>query len=81
MCDGNILEGDVELLGTLEKIGSYSVADCFSLGDEFCGIELGDDRFQDFVSNGGENTLIVILTEVLLLVKILITHSENINHT
>jgi hypothetical protein len=77
MCDGNILEGDVELLGTLEKIGSYSVADCFSLGDEFWG----DDRFQDFVSNGGENTLIVILTEVLLLVKILITHSENINHT
>lgn len=67
MCDGNIFESDVELLSTLEEIGTYSVADCFTLGNEFCSIELGDDRFEDFVSNGGEDSLIVILTKILLL--------------
>lgn len=43
MCDGYIFESDVEFLGTLEEIGADSVADCFSLSDEFCGIELGDN--------------------------------------
>jgi hypothetical protein len=35
------------------------------LGDEFCGVELGDDGFEDFVADGGKDTLIVVETEIL----------------
>ena len=65
MGDGDILEGDVELGGAAEEVGADAVGDGFTLGDEFGGIELGDDGLEDFVSDRGEDTLIVILTEVL----------------
>jgi hypothetical protein len=60
--DGNILEGDVELSGTLHKVGTDAVGDSFTLRDEFGGVELGHDCLQDFVTDGGEDTLIVIGT-------------------
>jgi hypothetical protein len=63
--DGNILKSDVELGSTKSKVVSNSLRDSLSLGDELCGIELGDDSLQDFVSNRGEDSLIVIGTEVL----------------
>jgi hypothetical protein len=63
--DGDILEGDVELGGAAEEVGTDAVGDGFTLGDEFGGIELGDDGLEDFVSDRREDTLIVILTEVL----------------
>jgi hypothetical protein len=63
--DGDILEGDVELGGAAEEVGTDTVGDGFTLGDEFGGIELGDDGLEDFVSDRREDTLIVILTEVL----------------
>jgi len=66
VCDGDILEGDIELLGALEQVRADSVADGFTLGDQLCGVELSDDGFEDFVSDGGQNTLIVILSQVLL---------------
>ena len=65
MGDGDILEGDVELGGAAKEVGADAVGDGFTLGDEFGGIELGDDGLEDFVSDRGEDTLIVILTEVL----------------
>lgn len=67
MSDRYILESDVEFLCTLEKIGADPVADCFTLGNELGGVELGDDGFEDFVANGGENTLVVILAKILVL--------------
>jgi len=63
--DGDILEGNVELGSTAEEVGADTVGDGFTLGNEFGGIELGDDGLEDFVSDRGEDTLIVILTEVL----------------
>jgi hypothetical protein len=63
--DGDILEGDVELGSTSKEVGTDAVGDGFTLGDEFGGIELGDDGLEDFVSDRREDTLIVILTEVL----------------
>jgi hypothetical protein len=30
------------------------------LGDEFGGVELGDDGLQDFVPDGWEDTLVII---------------------
>jgi hypothetical protein len=63
--DGNILESDVELLGTLEKVGADAVADGFTLGDELGGVELSNDRFQDLVSDGWKNTFIIVLTKAL----------------
>ena len=65
MGDGDILEGNVELGSTAEEVGADAVGDGFTLGDEFGGIELGDDGLEDLVSDRGEYTLIVVLTEVL----------------
>ena len=65
MGDGDILEGDVELGSTAEEVGTDTVGDGFTLGNKFGGIKLGDDGLEDFVSDRGEDTLIVILTEVL----------------
>lgn len=65
MCDGDILEGDVELGSTAEEVLADAVRDGFTLGNEFGGIKLGDNSLEDFVSDRGKDTLIVILTEVL----------------
>lgn len=60
--DGDILQGDVELAGTLEEVGTDAVGDCLTLCDKLGSVELGDDGLKDFVTDGGENTLIVIGT-------------------
>lgn len=65
MGDAHIFECDVELSGALEELGSDTVADCLTLGDELGGIELGDDGFKNFVSDRWEDTLIVVLAEIL----------------
>jgi hypothetical protein len=61
----NVLEGDVELAGALEQVGADAVGHGFALGDELGGVELGDDGFEDFVADGGEDALVVIHAEVL----------------
>jgi hypothetical protein len=63
--DGDVLEGDVELLGALEEVGADAVGDGFTLGNELGGVELGDDGFEDFVADGGEDALVVVWDEVL----------------
>ena len=63
--DGDVLKSDVELLSTLEKVGADAVAYSLTLRDKLGGIELGDDGFEDFVSNRWKNTLVVILSEIL----------------
>ncbi len=65
MGDGDIFKGDIEFLGALEEVGADSVADGFTLGDEFCGVELGNNGFQYFVTNGGKNSFVVVLAEIL----------------
>jgi hypothetical protein len=65
VCNRDIFKSDVEFLGALEEVGSDAVADGFTLGDELCGVELGYDGFEDFVTNGWEYTLIVVLSEAL----------------
>jgi hypothetical protein len=63
--DGHIFERNVELASALEEIVPDAVGDGFSLGDELGGIELGNDGFEDFVSDRGEHALVVVQTEVL----------------
>ena len=65
MCNGNVLEGNIELVGALEQVGADLVRDGFTLGDEFGGVELRDDGLEDFVTDRRENTLVVVETEVL----------------
>jgi hypothetical protein len=66
MRNGDVFESYVELLGALEKVGSDAVADCFTLGDQFCGVELGDDGLEDFVANGRQDSFIVVLAKILV---------------
>jgi hypothetical protein len=63
--NGNILQGDVELGGTEGKVVANAIRDSLSLGNEFCSVELSDDGLEDFVTNGGEDSLIVVGTKVL----------------
>jgi len=63
--DGDVFEGDVKFLGALQELGADAVGDGFALGDELGGVELGDDGLEDFVSDGWEDTLIVVETKVL----------------
>ena len=65
MRDGDVFQGDVEFGGALEEIGAYAGRDGFSLRDQLGGVELGDDGFEDFVADGGEDALIVVETEGL----------------
>jgi hypothetical protein len=64
--DRNVLESNVEFLGAFQKIGTNTIADGLTLGDEFCGVELGDNGLKDFVTDGWEDTLVIILTKVLM---------------
>lgn len=61
----HVLERNVELLGTLEELAADTVADGFTLGDELRGVKLGNDSLQNFVTDGWEDTLIVVRSEVL----------------
>ncbi len=65
MGDGDILKSDVELLSTLEKVGADAVGDSLTLSDKLGGVELGDNGLEDFVTDRWEDTLIIILAEVL----------------
>lgn len=65
MGDGNVLESDVELGGALEELGADAGGNLFTLGDELGGVELGDNGLEDLVSDGGEDSLVVVLSEVL----------------
>ncbi len=65
MCNRHILESNVEFLGSFKQVGADAVANGFSLSDELCGVELRDDGFEDFVTDGGEDTLIVVGAQIL----------------
>ncbi len=65
MRDTHVLERDVEVCGAFHEVVADAVADGFTLGDEFGGVELRDDGFEDFVANGREDALVVVGAEVL----------------
>lgn len=65
MCDGDVFKGNVELFGALEEVSTDSSGDLFSLSNEFGSVELGDDGFEDFISNGGKDSFIVVGAEIL----------------
>lgn len=61
----NILKGNVEFCGTTGEFVSNALGHSLSLSNEFCGVELGDNSLEDFVSDGWQNTFIIVGTEVL----------------
>jgi hypothetical protein len=63
--DADVFELDVEFRRAFHEVVPDAVADCFALGDELGGVELGDDGFEDFVADAGEDALVVVLAEVL----------------
>lgn len=65
MRDGDVFEGDVEFRGPFEQVRAYARRDGFPLRDQFGGVELRDDGFEDFVADGGEDSLVVVETEGL----------------
>ena len=65
MRDGDVFQGDVEFGRAFEKVGAYARGDGLSLRDQFGGVELGDNGFEDFVADGGEDALVVVETQRL----------------
>ena len=65
MRDGDVFERDVELGGAFQEVGADAGGDGFALRDQFGGVELGDDGFEDFVADGGEDALVVVEAEGL----------------
>lgn len=63
--DGHVLQSDVELGSAAGEILADALGDGFSLGDELGGIELGDDGLENLVADGGQDSLIIVDTEVL----------------
>ena len=63
--DADVFELDVEFRGAAGQVGANAVRHCFTLGDEFGGVELRNDGFEDFVADGGEDALVVVLAEIL----------------
>jgi len=63
--DADVFEGDVEFVGAFHEVCTDAIGDCFTLGDEFCGVELGYYCFEDFVADGGEDALVVVCAEIL----------------
>jgi len=64
--DGDIFKSNIEFLSALEEVCADPVANGFTLGDEFCSIELGDNGFEDFVANGRKDSFIVVLAKILI---------------
>jgi hypothetical protein len=64
--DGDILQSDVELGRALGEVVADALGDGLTLGDELGRVELGYYRLENFVADGGEDTLVVVLAEVLI---------------
>ena len=70
MRDADVFEGDVEFVCAFEEVGADAVRDGFALGDEFGGVELGYDGFEDFVADRGEDALVVVLAQILVQISL-----------
>lgn len=70
--DGDILESDVELRGAFHQVRADPVRHGFTLGDQFGGVKLGDDSFEDFVADGGEDTFVVVNAVRLFITLVLL---------
>jgi hypothetical protein len=65
VCDTDVFKSDIELLCALEEVRADAVGYGFTLGDELSSVKLSDDSFENFVSDRGEDTLIVVCTKGL----------------
>lgn len=66
MCDRDVLQCNVEFLGALEEFAADAVRYLLTLCDQLGRVELRDDRLENFIADGGEDTLVVVLAEVLM---------------
>lgn len=55
----------MELGGALQQVVPDALGNGLTLGDELGGVELGDDGLEDFVADGREDSLVVVLAEGL----------------
>ena len=60
MRDGDVIQDDAELLRPLGQLLVNPGRDDLPVGDEFSGVELGNDGLQDLVGDGGEDTVVVV---------------------
>jgi len=61
--DGNVVQDDSELAGSLGQLSVDSGRHKLSLSDQLAGIELSYDCLEDFVGDGGKDPVIVVSTQ------------------
>eukprot|EP00128_Syssomonas_multiformis_P016046 Colp12_sorted_trinity150504_noHs@1748 len=62
--NGHIIKSNVELVGTTDQSITTALGDEVSLCDELTSIKLSHHGLEDFHTNGGEHTLIEVLTKL-----------------
>lgn len=60
---GDVVQDDVEILGSLDELVPHQHADLSSLRDELRGVELGHDGLEHLIADGGEDPLVVVLAQ------------------
>ena len=65
MRDGDVFEGDVELLSTLEEVSPDAIGHSLSLSNQLGGVELCYDRLENFVADRGEDSFVIIWSQIL----------------
>lgn len=64
--DRNIIENNVEFKGAFAENITDLGGHLLSLGDKLLSVVLGDDRLEHLVGDGGQDTLVVIRTDVVV---------------
>ncbi|KAH3667564.1 hypothetical protein OGATHE_003087 [Ogataea polymorpha] len=66
MGDGDVLELDLELLGSLLELAPDTGGHGLSHGDELCSVELSNNTLENLVSNRWKHTLVIVQPQVLV---------------
>lgn len=86
VCDGDIVEHDIEVLASVSQAISDLLRDLLSLSEELSSVVSGDDGFEHLIDNRGQNaTVIVHAQESVQLMQILGVRTEqhsqrDVNH-
>lgn len=61
--DGDIVQDKVEAAGSSGQVVTDQTGNHLSLSNQLRGVELSDDRFEDFIDNRREDSLVVVCSE------------------
>jgi hypothetical protein len=61
--NGNIIKDNVEAESTANKVLTDEARHSLTLSDKLRGVELSNNRFENFINDGRKDTLVIVLTK------------------